>query len=395
METLANLILFAVILLLSLPITVLFLECLLSLFSPNKSDHSSLTETEDFAILIPAHNEEKQIEKTLSPLVEALEKPQKIVVIADNCEDNTASLARQMGVTVLERNNLQQRGKGYALDYGISYLANSPPSVVVMLDADCYLSAESLNQLVSKTIAKKRPIQGVYLLEQPSDPTPRDAVSGLAFLVKNWVRPLGLSQVKLPCLLTGTGMAFPWSVLEQISLASGNIVEDMQLGIDCAIAGYPPLLAGHAKIIGYLPSQDQAATSQRTRWEHGHLQTILEQVPRLIKEAIKQKRVDLFALGLELSVPPLSLLVLIWLGVTLLGIITGLVLGNWWNFILSSLSGLLLLLAIFIAWYRFGREQVSLQILLTIPFYILWKIPLYFIFLVRPQKEWVRTERDQ
>lgn len=394
METLTNLILFVIILLLFIPITVLFLECLVTLFPRENSDQFSVTETEDFAILIPAHNEETQIEKTLFPLVEALETPQKVVVIADNCEDNTANLARKMGVTVLERNNLEQRGKGYALDYGINYLANSPPSVVVMLDADCYLSGESLRKIISKTIAEKRPIQGVYLLEQPPNPTPRDAVSGFAFLVKNWVRPLGLSQVKLPCLLTGTGMAFPWSVLKQISLASGNIVEDMQLGIDCAIAGYPPLLAGKAKIIGYLPSNKNVATGQRTRWEHGHLQTIIKQVPKLLKEAIKQKRIDLLALGLELSVPPLSLLVLMWLGVTLLAIIMGLVFGNWWHLIFNSLNGGILLLGILIAWYKFGREQVSIKVLLTIPFYVLWKIPLYFIFLVRPQKEWVRTERD-
>lgn len=395
MTTFINLTIFLGSILLLIPIFVLFLECFASLFPKRKRDHLSSDIESDFAILIPAHNEATQIQKTLQPLVKTLNQPEKIVVIADNCEDNTANLARKMGVTVLERNDLENRGKGYALDFGIKYLTSYPPSVVIVLDADCYLSLESLQYLIQNTRIEQRPMQGVYLLEQPSNPTPRDAISGFAILVKNWVRPLGLSRFKFPCLLTGTGMAFPWSVLEKISLASGNIVEDMQLGIDCSIEGYPPLLVEEAKIISYLPSQDQAATSQRTRWEHGHLQTIIEQVPRLIKEAIQQKRVDLFALGLELAVPPLSLLVLMWLGVTLLATITGFVFDDWRNFALSMVSGGLLILAIFIAWYRFGREQVSLKTLITIPFYILWKIPLYFIFLVRPQKEWVRTERDQ
>lgn len=394
METLIVLVIFVASILLFIPIAVLFLECFATLFPSGKTNDPSLNQELDFKILIPAHNEAAQIEKTLQSLLDGLDKPEKIIVIADNCQDKTASLARQLGVTVLERNDLQNRGKGYALDFGINYLASCPPAVVVLLDADCYLSAESLQQLIQETWVEQRPTQGVYLLEQPSNPTPRDAVSGFAFLVKNCVRPLGLSRGKFPCLLTGTGMAFPWSVLEKISLASGNIVEDMKLGIDCAIHGYSPLLLEDAKVMSYLPSQEQAATSQRTRWEHGHLQTIVEQFPRLIEEAIKQKRIDLLALGLELAVPPLSLLVLMWLGITLLAIIAELLLHNWWNLALSTVNGGLLFLAILIAWYKFGREQISLKTLLTIPFYVLWKIPLYFIFLVRPQKEWVRTERD-
>ena len=56
--------------------------------------------------------------------------------------------------------------------------------------------------------------------------------------MKNFVRLKGLANLDLPCLLYGTGMAFPWSVISTVFLANGNIVEDMQLAIDLAIAGY-------------------------------------------------------------------------------------------------------------------------------------------------------------
>ncbi len=380
---------------LSIPIFLLFIECLSAAFSVHEKTNNPIKfDEDDIAIIIPAHDEELSIKTTLNELLKAVKNPKKILLIADNCNDDTALIAQQMGVTVLERNNLEQQGKGYALDYGLAYLAASPPSVVIVLDADCIISPQHLQLIAKQATEKQRPIQAVYLMEKPSNSTPRDAISGFAFMVKNWVRPQGLNYWKLPCLLTGTGMAFPWSALKSISLASGNIVEDMKLGIDLAIAGYPPLLAPEARVMGRLPSINDAATSQRTRWEHGHLQTLLEQVPRLLKESLRQQRIDLLALALELAIPPLSLLVLLWLGMTVIGIGSSLYLDNWWGLTVQLTSGGLLFLAIFIAWYNFGRKQVSLQTLLTIPLYLLWKIPLYFFFLIRPQKEWIKTERD-
>lgn len=95
-------------------------------------------------------------------------------------------------------------------------------------------------------------------------------------------------------MLTGTGMAIRWEVLKTTNLASGEIVEDMKLGLDLAIASYPPIFCPSAHITGRLPQKEQAATTQRTRWEHGHLQTAINYVPLLIKESVKQRRFDLF-----------------------------------------------------------------------------------------------------
>ncbi len=79
----------------------------------------------------------------------------------------------------------------------------------------------------------------VYNTEQPPNPTPKDSISALAFLVKNLVRPSGLKQLGFPSLLTGTGMAFPWLIIRSVSLAISNIFEDMQMSLELAIAGHP------------------------------------------------------------------------------------------------------------------------------------------------------------
>lgn len=386
--------LLAVALLLFIPVAVLLIECLVALLPTRSFKTVASAAHPSTAVLVPAHNEAIGIRRVLEELLPQLSPTDRLVVIADNCTDETAAIARSTGATVIERQDTTRRGKGYALDYGISFLATDPPDVVVMVDADCIVQPGTLQRIAHQAATTNRPAQALYLMEQPVDPKPKDAVSALAFLVKNLVRPRGLAQLGLPCLLTGTGMAFPWSVIRNASLASGNIVEDMQLGIDLAIDNHPPSFCNHTKVTGLLPQQEQAATSQRTRWEHGHLQTILTQVPKLLKAAWSQKRFDLLAIALDLSVPPLSLLIMVWLGVTVLAALTGLLGISWWPTWVLAIEGVFIMTAILCAWMRFGRAELPARTLLAIPFYVLWKIPLYFAFLVRPQTEWVRTDRD-
>src|SRR5204863_991588 len=103
-------------------------------------------------------------------------------------------------------------------------------------------------------------------------------------------------------------MALPWTLIDKARL-DGNVVEDMQWGIDLALAGHPPLFLPEAYVNSPLPQTQKAASTQRTRWEHGHLSTLLSQVPRLLLLAAKHRRWSLFCLACDLAIPPLSLLV--------------------------------------------------------------------------------------
>jgi len=399
-----NGVLLTIALILLIPISVLLIECAAALLPVRtetwRSSKSASNEVK-LAVVVPAHNEAAGIRPVLETLMAQLQssrlqskRAHQLVVVADNCTDNTAEIARSTGAIVLERQDADRRGKGFALDYGIQFLANDPPDAVIIVDADCEVAPGTIDSISRKALAIERPVQAVYLMEQPAQPKPKDAVSALAFLVKNLVRPRGLERLGLPSPLTGTGMAFPWSVIRSAKLASGNIVEDMQLGVDLAIAGHSPALGVETLVTGRLPQQEGAAKSQRTRWEHGHIQTLLSQVPRLLKASLLQRRFDLLAMGLDLAIPPLSLLVMLWLAALILAIACSLLGTSVLPVILLSLGGVMLLLAIGLVWVGFGRSVLPLMTLLTVPFYVLWKIPLYFAFLVRPQKKWVRTERD-
>ncbi len=376
------------------PVSVLLIECTAALFPDQQTKSPPELPRPIVNVLVPAHNEAIVIGATLEKLLPQLRAQDRLVVIADNCDDETADIARVIGAKVLERQEPKHRGKGYALDYGLKFIAQAPPEVVVVIDADSIVHPGAIDGLARLAAATLRPVQATYLLTQSANPEPKDAVSTLAFLVKNLVRPLGLDRLGLPCLLTGTGMAFPWSAIKTVSLASGNIVEDMQLGLDLAIAGYPPVFCSDAKVTGLLPQQQHAAKSQRTRWEHGHLQTLLTQVPQLLRASVRQKRFALFALALDLCVPPLSLLVMIWVGAIGGALLAGGLGASWMPALLLAMEGFLIFISIVGAWAKFGRADLPMLTLLAVPLYVLWKIPLYFAFLVRPQTKWVRTERD-
>ena len=156
--------LFAVLLLIF--VAVLLLQVLVA-YLPAKGQ----SVLEDFrpriAVLVPAHNESAVIVSTLASLRSQLHEADRLLVVADNCSDDTASLARSAGAEVLERVDLERRGKGFALDFGLHYLQAVPPEVLVIVDADCQVAPEALHRLAARALQKCCPVQGLYLMFSP------------------------------------------------------------------------------------------------------------------------------------------------------------------------------------------------------------------------------------
>jgi len=150
------------------------------------------------AVLVPAHDEETTIAATVAALRADLAETDRLLVVADNCSDGTAKAAAAAGAEIVERHDPSRHGKGYALAFGVEHLSKLPPDVVVIVDADCRVSANGLEQLARVAAQTGRPIQAEYLLTLPPKPDARSALSGLAFLVRNLVRPRGLHRLGLP-----------------------------------------------------------------------------------------------------------------------------------------------------------------------------------------------------
>jgi cellulose synthase/poly-beta-1,6-N-acetylglucosamine synthase-like glycosyltransferase len=346
------------------------------------------------AVLIPAHNESVGILATLASVMPQLLSDDRVLVVADNCSDDTAQVSAGAGAEVTERHDSSRRGKGYALDFGVRHLESDPPDLVVIVDADCVVTPGAIDRIARTSASSGRPVQALYLMKSPKSASKMAPLAEFACIVKNRVRPLGFLRFGLPCQLMGTGMALPWTAIRSLDLASGNIVEDMKMGIDLARAGVPPLFCPEALVLSSFPGSEEGVQSQRTRWEHGHLAMILGEAPRLIRDGMAGVGSGLIAIAIDMCVPPLALLTLI--VVLLLGLCAGFALAT--SLIVPVLiAGVALLslgAAVVLSWLRFGSEVVPFRLLLLAFVYAFRKLPLYFRFAVGRQVEWVRSKRD-
>lgn len=345
-------------------------------------------------VLVPAHDEALNLTATLESVRAALTPRAEILVVADNCADETAQVARACGVVVIERDDRAHVGKGYALAFGVKHLAQNPPDVVIVLDADSFVDHAAVARLAQCAHASGRPAQAANRWVDARADSSVLAISNFAFLVKNIVRPAGLQRMGAPCLLMGNGMAFPWAVLADAPLATGHLSEDMWLSVELTCAGHAPLFCPEALVYSAAPQRAAVMKTQRARWERGHLETMVTGIPKLVYAAFTQGRVEPLWLALELSVPPLALLML-WL--TILFLLTAI--ANWFGsargpFWIVTLNLFFVCGGVFAAWWKFGRADISARAALAAPVYVVWKIPLYVRALFGKRGAWTRTERD-
>jgi cellulose synthase/poly-beta-1,6-N-acetylglucosamine synthase-like glycosyltransferase len=382
--------------LIAIPTAVFCWEIVAALWRPNLRSSALRDRRQSVAVLVPAHNESGGIVPTLENIKKQLRPGERLVVVADNCIDDTAKVARAAGGEVIERQDPNRIGKGYALDFGLRYLDNNPPDIVVMVDADCWLAADAIASLAAACLKSGRPAQALYLMYVPVGATVNKQIAGFAWRVKNWVRPLGLHNLGLPCQLTGTGMAFPWKVIRSVDLASGWIVEDLKLGLDLAAAGFPPLSCPSAHVTSQFATTEMASAIQRSRWEHGHIATIAKLAPRLLLTAISQGNLSLLALTLDLAVPPLSLLALLLVSIFIISGLAALMGLSVTPLAISAASLIAFSTIIVLAWNQSGRDVLPAHAISSIPFYIASKMGLYGRLLVgRNTARWIRTDRTK
>jgi cellulose synthase/poly-beta-1,6-N-acetylglucosamine synthase-like glycosyltransferase len=379
---------------LAIAVAMLFVEVVAAMPHQNCLATLGRDSSQRIAVLVPAHNESIGLLPTLADIKAQLSPADQLLVVADNCTDDTAAVALAAGANVGCRNNPDRKGKGYALAWGLRHLHLNPPDVVIILDADCRLAEGAIARLAEACAVTQRPVQALDLMISPPEAPISYRFMELAWRVKNWVRPLGLKAIGLPCQLMGTGMAFPWDVICSADLASGSLVEDLKLGLDLTLARNPPLFCPSAIVTSEFPSTAEGLKSQRLRWEQGHIGMILTTTPRLIFRALKHANVNLLALALDAAVPPLSLLGMLVIGmVVIAGVATSL--GVYSAALVISAASLIgFVCAILLSWLKFGRDIVPPGEFPSIVFYVLKKLPLYCRMLLRNSSpQWIRTDR--
>lgn len=397
MESFISSFLVALASLIALPVTVFVIEIVAATALPQPKRYSRPYAyfRPTLAVLVPAHNETDNLLPTLWDIKRQLATGDRLIVVADNCTDNTAAIAAAAGADVVERHDKRRVGKGYALDRGIAHLAADPRDIVIMIDADCRLAEGAIDDLARTCALTRRPVQALYLMQAPERARVNLQIAEFAWRVKNWMRPLGLRALNLPCQLMGTGMAFPWDVIRSADLGHGLIVEDMKLGIDLAAAGTPPLFCPSAAVTSRFPTSLKGARSQRRRWEHGHLQMIITAAIPLFIRACTRANIYQLALALDVMIPPLSLLAVLVIAI-FAATATSAALGFSSTALEISAANLTgFVFGALLCWLKCGRDLLPPRALISIAGYIGAKLPIYVRALSgRLGEQWIRTDRD-
>jgi cellulose synthase/poly-beta-1,6-N-acetylglucosamine synthase-like glycosyltransferase len=356
--------------------------------------NSLARERPSVVVLIPAHDESRGILPTLEDAKGQLRPDDRLLVVADNCTDDTAAVAEMAGAQVIARRNDNERGKGYALDFGIRSLRDDDPDIVVFVDADCRLEEGAIDRLARTCGATGRPVQALYLMSAPDQTALNHAIAEFAWRIKNDLRPRGLLALGLPCQLMGSGMAFPRNVFAAVKVASGHLAEDLDLGLQLARAGYAPLFCPGAVVRSVFPSRETDIATQRQRWEHGHLSVLVRRVLPSVWAAFRDRNWRLLALGFDAGVPPLVLLAVLTTAVCLASVL-GWLAGAGKAALIVSLIGLGLLgVALGLAWIACGRDLLTGPVLSSLGPYLKVKAGIYARAFAA-NKKWTRTSRGE
>lgn len=218
-----------------------------------------------FVILVPAHDEEETISRTLASL-ERLDYPPErftIVVIADNCSDGTAAAARRAGATVLERSDPDRRGKGPALAWGIARLPQVFDALVI-LDADSVPDPSMLRAFAARRVRGAQVMQAAIEADG-HDRTPFEYVLSLGYFVDN-AFSCGRAAAGLRVLLRGNGMCFSRDALARVPWTADSIIEDTEYTFELLNEGIAVEYVDETAVRTVLPTTTGQLAVQRLRW---------------------------------------------------------------------------------------------------------------------------------
>lgn len=355
-----------------------------------------------FLCLTAAHNEQVVI----GPHVENMLRMNypadffRVIVIADNCSDNTAAVAEAAGAGVWVRHSNRERGKGYALEWALHRRAD-----LTQFDAVCVFDADNLVEdnflaVMAQEIGRGRQIIQAHLdTKNPWDSwvTASYAIS-YWFMNRFWQRArmrLGLSGA-----LGGTGFCVTTQVLRRLRWGAHSLTEDLEFTVRAVLDGIHVHWTPHTKVYDEKPITFEATIPQRTRWLQGHWSVAFDYSPKLLRKALSGGQRDRLAM--------LDMLIYLWQPVVILATGLNVILTlveisfghRWFSPWLSSVMPSWLWLSIVVGALSLpiiavNIEDVDLRAVVYLPLFYLFNlswIPITVVgYFRRKDKAWYHT----
>ncbi|HNB69846.1 MAG TPA: glycosyltransferase family 2 protein [Acidobacteriota bacterium] len=338
-------------------------------------------------VVIPAHNEAGGIAACVKSVLacQAAGVDLQVVVIADNCTDMTAQLAKEAGARVIVRMDQANRGKGFALDVAFGRLLREGIEAFVVIDADTEVEPNFITEMAHAFQQGADAVQCRYLVNNAQF-TFRTRLMNVALLAFNVLRPLGRNAIGCSAGIFGNGFGLSATTLCEVPYSARSVVEDLEYHLKLVKAGKQVRFLNSTTVRAEMPAGGRAAQTQRSRWEGGRIRMMLDFAPSLIRDIARGER-RLIEPLLDLLLLPLAFHVVLLASLMLVP-------NPFLKIYAASSLAMVLFHVLSAVWVGEGTKNDVLA-LLGAPLYILWKMTMVrsVVRSSRKKAEWVRTER--
>lgn len=260
-------------------------------------------------IMVAAHNEEEVIGQLVENLGQ-LDYPKdlyEVCVIADNCDDKTAEIARNGGAFVLEHTYApgEPKGKPYAIKYAVDYYGDRLTKDfdgISFFDADNLVSANFLKEMNNHLLNGDKLIQCYLDSKNPNDNwVSLSYAASYYYMNRSW--QLAKSRIGLGNAIGGTGFCVDTTLFTEVGWTAKSLTEDLEFTMQCLLRGVSAKWCHFAKVYDEKPTSFKASVVQRLRWSRGHWDVCFKYTGKLLWRTITKFDIKSFDGALYLINP--------------------------------------------------------------------------------------------
>lgn len=355
-----------------------------------------------FMMILPAHNEASVIGALIESL-QALDYPKElydIYVIADNCTDNTAQIAKDLGAIVYERFDEKKKTKGFAMQWFLNQKIkeNADYDAFCVFDADNVVDKNFLNAMNKKLCQGEEIVQGYRDIKNPADSW-ISAGYALFYWMMNRFYHLARYNLGLSPLINGTGFMVDFNLIKPTGWDTITLTEDIEFSLKNIAKGRKLGWATDAIVYDEQPTEFKQSWSQRSRWTVGHLQCMKYYTKDLAEGIIEYRTLMNFDGFLYLMGIPMMIVTFLLLAINTIifladGMSAGMLIFNYLKYIVATFI-VPVLTAIFVMIIEKKPIKKMWKGILLYPVFMGSWIVINIKCLIKPNTEWEKIEHKR